>query len=236
MHSFFLLQIPLTDSLNNAANVINAQIPEKVSLSLIDLYLKGGWIMHIILFLSLVAVYIFIERLIAIYKASKEENNFMNNIRDFIHNGKIEAAIMLCKHKNSPISRMIEKGLNRLGKPLSDINTAIENVGNLEVSKLEKNLALLATVAGAAPMLGFLGTVMGMVRAFYDMSMAGNNIDIELLSRGIYEAMITTVGGLVVGIMAYICHNILVARIDKIVFSLEAKATEFMDLLNEPAK
>ncbi|HML86434.1 MAG TPA: MotA/TolQ/ExbB proton channel family protein, partial [Bacteroidales bacterium] len=147
----------------------------------------------------------------------------------------LDAARALCRSKNTPISRMIEKGLSRLGKPLSDINTAIENVGSLEVSRLEKNIAFLATISGAAPMLGFLGTVLGMVQAFYDMAMAGNNIDIQLLSNGIYEAMITTVGGLMVGIPAYIAFNILVARTKNLVFKLEASATEFMDLLNEPA-
>ena len=159
----------------------------------------------------------------------------MNNIRDFIHNGRVDSALALCKNNNSPIARMIGKGLLRIGRPLNDINAAIENVGKLEVSRLEKNIAGLATIAGAAPMLGFLGTVIGMIIAFYDMSMAGNNIDISLLSRGIYQAMITTVGGLIVGVIAYVCYNILVARIEKLVYLLEARSTEFMDLLHEPA-
>jgi biopolymer transport protein ExbB len=159
----------------------------------------------------------------------------MNNIRDFVHEGRLDSALALCKNNSTPLARMIEKGLLRIGKPLSDINTAIENVGSLEVSRLEKGIAAIATIAGSAPMLGFLGTVTGMVRAFYNMSKAGNNIDIQLLSSGIYEAMVTTIGGLVVGILAYICYNILVARIENVVFQLEARATEFMDLLNEPA-
>lgn len=160
----------------------------------------------------------------------------MDHIRSFIHDGKIDAALALCRRTQNPISRMIEKGLLRIGKPLSDINAAIENVGKLEVSRLEKNIAGLATIAGAGPMLGFLGTVVGMVRAFYDMSMAGNNIDIALLSTGIYQAMVTTVAGLIVGILAFICYNILVARVEKLVFILEARASEFMDVLHEPVE
>ncbi len=212
-----------------------AQQPTEISISAWELAVKGGWIMIVLAAMSLIGIYIFIDRLLAINAASREDGNFMNSIRDFIHEGKLDAARALCRSKNTPISRMIEKGLSRLGKPLNDINTAIENVGSLEVSRLEKNIASLATISGAAPMLGFLGTVLGMVQAFYDMAMAGNNIDIQLLSNGIYEAMITTVGGLMVGIPAYIAYNILVARTKNLVFKLEASATEFMDLLNEPA-
>jgi len=208
----------------------------RISLSIWELAQKGGWIMLILAVFSVIAVYIFIERYLNILRASKEDHNFMNNIRDFIHNGKIDAALALCKSTSSPIARMVEKGVNRIGRPLNDINAAIENVGKLEVSKLEKNIAGLATIAGASPMIGFLGTVIGMVKAFYDMSMAGNNIDIALLSTGIYQAMVTTIGGLIVGILAYILYNILVARVEKLVFILEARATEFMDLLHEPAK
>jgi biopolymer transport protein ExbB len=207
-----------------------------LSFSLWELALKGGWILAILAVLSIIAVYIFIERFSAISKSSKEQKNFMNNIRDFIHEGRIDSALSLCRHNESPIARMIEKGLTRIGKPLNDINAAIENVGKLEVSKLEKNIAGLATISGAGPMLGFLGTVIGMIRAFYDMSMAGNNIDIALLSTGIYQAMVTTVAGLIVGIIAFVCYNILVSRIEKLVFILEARATEFMDVLHEPAK
>ncbi len=209
--------------------------PSEIKFSVLELALKGGWIMLPIVIFSLIAIYIFIERFIVIRKASQEEHNFMNNIRDFMHDGRVESALTLARNTNSPIARMIEKGILRLGKPLNDINAAIENVGKLEIAKLEKNIAGLATVAGVAPMLGFLGTVMGMVRAFYDMSMAGNNIDIALLSSGIYQAMVTTVAGLIVGIIAFVCYNILVARIEKIVFMLEARATEFIDLLHEPA-
>jgi biopolymer transport protein ExbB len=208
----------------------------EITLPILDLVMKGGWIMLIIGILSIVSFYIFIERYLVIARASKEDKGFMNNIRNFIHDGKLDAARALCMNNDSPIGRMIDKGLSRIGKPLNDISTAIENVGKLEVSQLEKNVATLATIAGAAPMLGFLGTVVGMVRAFYDMSMAGNNIDIELLSVGIYQAMITTVGGLIVGIIAYVFYNIIVARIQKVVYTLEFTATEFMDVLHEPAK
>lgn len=208
----------------------------EISLPIIDLVIKGGWIMAILVLLSVIAVYIFIERYLVITKAAREDKSFMNNIRNFILEGKLDAAKALCLTNNSPIGRMIEKGILRLGKPLNDINAAIENVGKLEIAKLEKNVAGLATIAGAAPMLGFLGTVIGMIRAFYDMSMAGNNINIELLSRGIYQAMITTVGGLIVGITAYIFYNILVARIQKVVYLLEIRTSEFMDLLHQPAK
>jgi len=221
-----------------AADTTSAMMGEsgEISMSLWSLALKGGWILAILAVLSIIAIYIFIERFFAISKGSKEEKNFMNNIRDFIHDGRIDSAVTLCRHNDTPIARMIEKGLSRIGKPLNDINAAIENVGKLEVSRLEKNIAGLATISGAGPMLGFLGTVMGMIRAFYDMSMAGNNIDIALLSTGIYQAMVTTVAGLIVGIVAYVCYNILVSRIEKLVFILEARATEFMDVLHEPAK
>ena len=226
---------------SDTVNQVLATIPQpakatEITLSMWDLTLKGGPIMIPIALLSILGIYIFIERYILIGRASKEDSNFMNNIRDFMHNGRLDSALSLCHNNNTPIARMIEKGLQRLGRPLGDINAAIENVGSLEVAKLEKNISLLATVSGAAPMLGFLGTVTGMVKAFYDMSMAGNNLDIQLLSSGIYQAMVTTVAGLIVGIIAYFCYNILVARVQKIVFTLQFRASEFMDLLHEPAK
>jgi len=218
-----------------ASKILVTGNEKEITLPVIDLVMKGGWIMAILGLLSVITVYIFIERYFVISKASKEDKGFMNNINKFIKEGKLDSAKALCVSNNSPIGRMIDKGLSRIGKPLNDINAAIENVGKLEISKLEKNVAGLATIAGAAPMLGFLGTVIGMIRAFYDMSMAGNNINIELLSQGIYQAMITTVGGLIVGITAYIFYNILVAKIEKVVYKLEITATEFMDVLHEPA-
>ena len=206
------------------------------SLSVWDLTLKGGWVMIPIFLLSILAVYIFVERYFAIRKASTEDQNFMNRVREFIHDRKIEAAIRLSQSTNTPVSRMIEVGISRIGRPMADVNAAIENVGRLEIYKLERGLASLGAAAGAAPMLGFLGTVLGMIRAFYDMSMAGSTIDIGILSNGIYTAMVTTAAGLLVGIPAYFFYNILVSKIETVVFVLETRSSEFMDLLNEPAK
>jgi len=207
----------------------------EIKLSILDLAMKGGWIMLVLAILSIIAVYIFIERYIVVKRASKYDKSFMERIREYMKEGRIDNAKALCNGSDSPIARMIEKGLSRIGRPLNDINTAIENVGTIEVAKLEKGVTLLSMIASAAPMIGFLGTVTGMIRAFYNMSMAGNNIDIELLSSGIYEAMVTTVGGLIVGIIAYLFYTIIVARIQNVVNLLEATATEFMDVLNEPA-
>jgi len=209
---------------------------QEYSLPLWDLAVKGGWIMIPILILSVIAVYIFVERYYAIRKASQTDENFMNRIKDYIHDGKIESALSLCRSTDSPIARMIEKGIQRIGRPLNDINAAIENVGRLEVFKLERGLPALATAAGGAPMIGFLGTVTGMIRSFYDMTMAGNNVDVHVLSSGIYEALVTTVAGLVVGIIAYFAYNVLVSNVEKVVNDLEAYTIEFMDLLNEPVK
>ena len=186
--------------------------------------------------LSVIAVYIFIERYLAIKKASKEDENFMNKIRDFIYESKLDAAKALCSSNQSPIARMIEKGISRIGKPLRDIGTAIETVGKLEVYKLESNLATLATIAGAAPMLGFLGTVTGMILTFHEMYISGNNVEISQLSGGIMQAMVTTVAGLIVGIVAYIGYNMLVARVEKVINKMEARTVEFLDLLDEPVK
>ncbi len=220
-----------------AQGVGNVELEEgaEQSINYIEMAMKGGWIMIPLALLSIVSVYIFFERFVAIKKASQEDDGFMNKIKDYIHDGKIDSAIALCQSHDFPISRMIEKGVSRIGRPLNDVNTAIENVGNLEISRLEKSLPTLATVAGGAPMIGFLGTVIGMIKAFYDMANAGNNIDVSVLSSGIYTAMVTTVTGLVVGIIAYFAYNILVAKVEKVVFKMEARTMEFMDLLNEPA-
>ncbi len=208
----------------------------EMKLTLLDLAIKGGWVMIPIILLSFVAAYIFIERYYVIRRATKEDTNFMNRIKDYIHDGKIEAALALCKSTDSPSARMVEKGISRLGRPLQDISTAIENVGKLEISKLEKTFPTLATITGAEPMLGFLGTVIGMVQSFYAMSQAGNNIEVSLLSDGIYTALITTVAGLIVGILGYFAYNTLVVKVERVVFNLEATLTEFMDILNEPLK
>jgi biopolymer transport protein ExbB len=207
-----------------------------MKLTLLDLAIKGGWVMIPIILLSFVAAYIFIERYYVIRSATKEDTNFMNRIKDYIHDGKIDAALGLCRSTDSPSARMVEKGITRLGRPLQDISTAIENVGKLEISKLEKGFPTLATITGAEPMLGFLGTVIGMVQSFYAMSQAGNNIDVSMMSDGIYTALITTVAGLIVGIIGYFAYNTLVVKVEKVVFNLEATLTEFMDILNEPIK
>ena len=206
----------------------------ETTMSLFDFAAKGGWIMIVLALLSLIAVYIFVERWVAIKNASKVDVNFMNNIKDNIHDGKIKSAINLCQRNNSPVARMIEKGVERIGRPLSDIQASVENVGSLEVARLEKGMPILASISGGAPMIGFLGTVIGMVQAFYNMEQASNKIDMSLLSGGIYTAMITTVGGLIVGIFAYFAYNYLVTRINQVVYSMESKTIEFMDLLNEP--
>ena len=230
-----LLQIQQAVNELGTATAETVAQPTEIKLSILDLAMKGGWIMVVLAVLSIIAVYIFIERFIVVKRATKIDKSFMERIREYMKEGKIESATALCHGSDSPIARMIEKGLTRIGRPLSDINTTIENVGNVEVGKLEKGVTLLSMIASASPMIGFLGTVTGMIRAFYNMSMAGNNIDIELLSSGIYEAMVTTVGGLIVGIIAYVFYTIIVARIQDVVNLLEAKATEFMDVLNEPA-
>ena len=232
--SFLLQTITSGAMIQNAPTEAVEQATE-IKLSILDLAMKGGWIMLVLAILSVIAVYIFIERYITVKRATRYENSFMERIREYMKDGRIDSAKALCQGSGSPIARMIEKGLSRIGRPLSDINTTIENVGTLEVAKLEKGVTLLSMIASAAPMIGFLGTVTGMIRAFYNMSVAGNNIDIELLSGGIYEAMVTTVGGLIVGIIAYIFYTIIVAKIQNVVNLLEAKATEFMDVLNEPA-
>ena len=204
-------------------------------LNMWDLSLKGGVIMIPLLILSILAIYIFIERAVVIRKAAREDRTFMDRIKDYIHEGDVDAALNLCKKTDTPYARLIEKGITRLGRPMNDVLVAIENVGNLEVAKLEKGFPWLATAAAGAPMLGFLGTVTGMVRAFYNMASAGTSAEITTLSGGIYEALVTTVAGLVVGIIALFAYNYLVARVDGVVNQLEAKTMEFMDLLNEPA-
>jgi len=209
---------------------------KQASMSLLDLYFAGGWVMYPITLLSFVALYIFIERYVVIKQAAKEDVNFMNRIKDYMHDGKVDAALQLCRSSSTPAARMVEKGLTRLGRPLNDISAAIENVGRLEIYKLEKGFPTLATIAGAEPLLGFFGTVIGMVQAFYQMSMAGNALDISTLSGGIYVALITTVGGLIVSILAFFGYNTLVVRVEKVVYNLEATSVEFMDILNEPVK
>ena len=233
MNLFLMIQ---TQFMAQADSIGAVDQATELAIPIIELTLKGGWIMIPIALLSILAIYIFVERYFAIRKAGQEDTHFMNRIKEFIHEGKIDAAIRLAQATNTPVSRMIEAGIRRIGRPMNDVNAAIENVGKLEVYQLERGLPTLATSAGAAPMIGFLGTVIGMIRAFWDMSNAVSNIDVGLLSNGIYTAMVTTAAGLFVGIIAYFCYNILVAKIDKVVFLLEARSSEFMDLLNEPVK
>jgi biopolymer transport protein ExbB len=237
MLSNFLLQINVAGT--PAVNAVENIVSEEKTLTIWQLVSSGGIggaiIMIALLILSIFAVYIIVERYLSIKKASKEDANFMNQIKDFILDGKIDAAMSLCKSNSSPVAKMIEKGISRIGKPLSDIGTAVENTAKLELNKLEKNLSTLATISGAAPMIGFLGTVIGMIMVFHKMASAGGNIDVEMLSEGIYTAMVTTVAGLIVGIVAYIGYNLLVAKMEKIVFIMEARTTEFLDILHEPA-
>ena len=224
----------LTEGVVEALPVLSQAEETAESMNLWDMAQKGGWIMLVLALLSVVVFYILFERLFVIKRADKEDPEFMFKIKDYIKEGNIKAAINYCQHTDTPAARMIERGVNRIGRPVNDVQAAIENAGNLEVAKLEKGLSVMATIAGGAPMIGFLGTVTGMVRAFFEMANAGNNIDITLLSGGIYEAMITTVGGLVVGIIAMFSYNYLVTLVDGIVNKMEAKTMAFMDMLNEP--
>ena len=227
---FNLLQAVDTTALAPAAPV-----SQEMNFSLIEMATKGGWLMIVLLILSIMAIYIFGNKWWLIRKASKIDKNFMKDIHDMIHEGKIKSAIALCQKYDSPVARLVEKGIERIGRPLQDIQTAVENMGNVEVARLEKGLPMLATIAGGAPMIGFLGTVSGMIQAFFRMSTAGNNIDITLLSGGIYEAMVTTVGGLFVGIIAYFGYNYLTSQISNLVFKMESTTIEFIDMLHEPA-
>lgn len=208
------------------------------SISVYEMITQGGTfgmiIMTILFLLFVAAIYIFIERFLTIKRSSKTDKNFINNIRDFVYDSKIESAIELCKRTNSPEARMIQKGLNRIGRPLKEISDAIENTGRLEVFKLERNINYLATIAGAAPMIGFLGTVIGMIMAFAEIANTEGQVDPKLLSSGIYVAMLTTAAGLIVGIIAYLFYNYLVMNVDKSVHSMESSVTDFLDLLNKP--
>ena len=241
---FHVLQVGLdTAATEVAENIVNAAAPAlqagpqqvEQSYSLIQMAAKGGWLMIVLAILSVIAIYIFGKKWWMIHKAQQVDKNFMRDIRDYIHEGKVKSALSLCEKYDSPVARLVEKGIERIGRPLTDIQTAVENMGNVEIARLEKGLPTLATIAGGAPMIGFLGTVLGMVQAFFNMANAGNNIDITLLSSGIYTAMITTVGGLIVGILAYFGYNYLTAQISNLMFKMETATIDFMDLLNEPA-
>ena len=202
-------------------------------LSILELASKGGWIMIVLALMSVVAVYIFVERFLAIRNAGKDDKLFMDRIRDYIKNNDVKSAVNFCRVTNTAAARIIERGISRMGKPAPEIQAAIENTGDLEIAIMERRLPVLATIAGGAAMIGFLGTVIGMVEAFWQMSNAGGNIDISLLSSGIYQAMITTVGGLVVGIISLFAYNYLVAKVDSVVNEIEAKSLTFMDIISE---
>ncbi|NDP21365.1 MAG: MotA/TolQ/ExbB proton channel family protein [Paludibacter sp.] len=220
----------------NLAQTIATTVPEQPEMSLWKMAIYGGPIMIVLALMLAFAVYLFIERLVTLKQASEEDKSFMNRIKDYIYDGKIDAAMKLCRDTNTPTARMVEKGISRLGRPMSDVLVAIENVGNLEIAKLEKGLVIMASISGGAPMLGFLGTVTGMVTTFYNMSLNNSGtIQLSDLSTGMYQAMVTTIGGLIVGIIAYFAYNYLVSRVDSVVRILEAKTMEFLDLLNEPA-
>lgn len=225
--------VATTDTVVSAAAVAAATEPAP-SLSIWQLCVEGGWIMIPLALLAVISIYIFIERTIVTYKASKLDDTFMKRIKDYIHDGEIESALNLCRSNNSPYSRLISKGISRIGRPMNDVLVAIENTGNIEIARLEKGLPWLATTAAGAPMLGFLGTVIGMVEAFFNLASAGTSANIDVLAGGIYEALVTTVAGLVVGIIALFAYNYLVACINRVMNNLESKTMEFMDLLNEP--
>ena len=227
----------VAEAMNTVTDTVAAAPQQQeMSYSLISMAAKGGFLMIVLLVLSVIAIYLFGKKWWMIHQAGKIDRHFMDDIRDYIHEGKLKSAVTLCTKYNSPVARLVQKGIERIGRPLSDIQTAVENVGNAEVARLEKGLPILATIAGGAPMIGFLGTVLGMVQAFFNMSQAGNNIDITLLSSGIYTAMITTVGGLIVGIIAYFGYNYLSSNISDLVFKMESATIDFMDLLHEPAE
>ena len=236
---FHLLQ---TDTLGALAEQINQEAetvaqPTQMSTSLWSMFNMGGPLMWVLLALSILAIYLIGRKWWMIRNASKIDPHFMQDIRDYMNEGKTKSAITLCGKYDNPVARMVETGIHRMGRPMSDIQNAIENSGNVEVARLEKGLPLLATIAGGAPMIGFLGTVLGMVKAFFNMSKAGNNIDITLLSDGIYTAMLTTVGGLIVGIIAYFGYNWLTSQISDLVYKMESSTLEFIDIvLNEPGE
>ena len=233
----FLLQSDSLEVLNELAQAAPAApaqavtTPVEMNESLFSLFTMGGPLMWVLLALSILAIYIIGRKWWIINHASKINPNFMNDIRDYMNEGKTQSAITLCRKYDNPVARMIETGIHRLGRPMADIQSAIDNIGNVEVARLEKGLPLLATIAGGAPMIGFLGTVMGMVQAFFNMSKAGANIDITLLSGGIYTAMLTTVGGLIVGIIAYFGYNWLTSKVSDLVYKMESSTIQFIDIV-----
>lgn len=221
---------------NNPSDTASDVLQANQDLNVIDLAFKGGWVMIPILVLSLIAVYLIVERYLAIKRAGNYDAKFMGQIKSMVLNGNIKGALNHCQTTETPIARMLGKGLTRIGKPLKDIHVAVQNVGRLEVQKLEKGLPVLATIAGVAPMIGFFGTVIGMIKTFHSLSQSADTINAGALSGGIYVAMVTTVAGLVVGIIAYLGYNLLTSKLDKVVYHMEASSLEFIDILHEPAE
>ncbi len=224
----------MADTLLQTVNALpQSKVPEQ--LNLLQLIMKGGWVMIPILVLSVMGLYIFFERYFTIRKASRDESSLMMQVRELIKQGNLQSATALCKQANSPISRMLQKGLVRIGKPIKEIEGAIENVGKLEVAKLERNISVLGIIAGIAPMLGFVGTISGVIKIFYNISLS-DNISIGIISGGLYEKMITSAAGLIVGILAYIGHHVLNMMVDKLILKMETESIDFIDLLEEPSK
>lgn len=234
-----MLSTIIQEETQDIANTLADGESVEKTLSIIELITSGGTagmiIIAVLILMLIFTLYIYFERMLTIKEASKIDANFMNQIKDYVSNGKIDSAQNLCSTVNSPVSRLISKGVSRIGKPLEDINTAIENAGRLEIYNLEKNVGVLATISGAAPMIGFLGTVIGMILSIFEIANSGGSIDIKTLADGLYTAMTTTVAGLIVGIVAYIAYNHLVVKTDKVVYQMEANSLEFLDLLNEPS-
>ena len=232
----FLLQAdtltPITDS---AAAAINVVAPQGEELRFIDLLFKGGWVMIPLALLAFIGLVIFVERYLTIRKASSDESNLMQQVKQSVISGKLDSAIAICRNSNTPLGRMLQKGLLRIGRPIKDIEGAIENVGKLEVSKLEKNISILGIIAGIAPMLGFVGTIIGVITIFHDVSLKGI-IEIGTISGGLYTKMITSAAGLIIGIIAYVLYHILNIMVDRIILRMETDAIEFIDLLEEPGK
>jgi len=234
----FLMQI--ADAAKHVADTLNKAINPPVALpaselNLGDLLIKGGWVMVPLGILLVLALVIFFERYFTIRKAGKDESNLMSQVRSSILAGKLDSAIAICKNSNTPLGRMLQKGLLRIGRPIKDIEGAIENIGKLEVSKLEKNIGIIGIVAGIAPMFGFIGTIAGVIKIFYDISKT-DNISMGTISAGLYQKMITSASGLIVGIIAYVCYQVLNMMVDKVILKLETDAIEFIDLLEEPSK
>lgn len=232
----FLLQADtLTPIKDSAAAAINVVAPQGQELRFIDLLFKGGWVMIPLALLAFIGLVIFVERYLTIRKASSDESNLMQQVKQSVISGKLDSAIAICRNSNTPLGRMLQKGLLRIGRPIKDIEGAIENVGKLEVSKLEKNISILGIIAGIAPMLGFVGTIIGVITIFHDVSLKGM-IEIGTISGGLYTKMITSASGLIIGIIAYVLYHILNIMVDRIILRMETDAIEFIDLLEEPGK